>query len=130
MRSIGWLSVVGLALFQLACGGGGSGGYVGSGSYAAKCAQACQAPTNGPCAGQDTGACESQCVIATDGLSTLCAQCVVENSYWGGVKCSCYGSGCCAHPFGGRGLVTSCSTNDTCAQSDEHCSGFKIQKAT
>jgi len=109
--------------------GGGAGG--GVGTYAAKCAVACAPPTHGPCAsGQDIDACQYRCEVLTEGLSTSCAQCMIENSAWEGADCSCYGSGCCLEYFGFEATNPICQPTQSCEAADEACTGFELAPST
>src|SRR5262245_14423137 len=64
-------------LFIAGCGSSTTG----SDTYAAKCEVACR-PPSGPCATADQMGCRRDCEIKTEGLATLCAQCLIDNSGW------------------------------------------------
>ena len=61
-------------------------GYNTSSPNAAKCKTACTPPTSGTCSTEDPTPCTRDCVTLTEGLTTACAQCVVEHTRWPPVK--------------------------------------------
>jgi hypothetical protein len=106
----------------------GSGGAV-SGQFGDKCEVACK-PPSGPCASEDPGDCQQACVVATEGLSAECAQCIAEGSGWSGKRCTCSGGNCSMSFFGTSGGSSS-SGGDTCDPVlDTKCSGFSIESIT
>ncbi|MEO7112131.1 MAG: hypothetical protein ABI183_16930 [Polyangiaceae bacterium] len=131
-------------------GGGSDGGAEAPLSAAAtsspnfaRCKVACAAPADdGPCASADVNACIEKCTAFTEGLSTGCAQCVVESSYYAGTQCvpspcgarcpdvkcdypSCSQSGC-----GGASGDPPPPCDPACTPSDETCDGFHFAKTT
>jgi hypothetical protein len=63
-------------LFLLSCSSGSSG------TYSDKCKLACDPSQVMACAGMDPGACQSDCVAFTSGLTALCATCVTQVNAW------------------------------------------------
>ncbi len=115
-------SFVGLSVFV---GAAWAAGACGGATYADKCELACQAPADGPCAADgDVEACQSACETTLEGLSTYCAQCIVEHSGWSGVRCV---DGCRA-AFGPGGVGS--GDCEPCTDADEHCSDFDLEKTT
>lgn len=115
-------SVLGLAVFLGLAVAGACGS---SATYSDKCELACQAPADGPCAADgDVDACQSACETTLEGLSTYCAQCILEHSGWSGVRCV---DGCRA-AFGPDGEGN--GDCEPCTDADEHCSDFDLGKST
>src|SRR5688572_10020366 len=101
-------STLSLAVILFACGDvGGSTSTTGaatdptptaSGTYAAKCKVGCTPKQTSDCADEDTTSCEADCVVRTEGLSILCAQCIVEHTRWfGGARGCSYNIGSASH---------------------------------
>jgi hypothetical protein len=120
-----WRAVLAVTVcLGLASCGDGDGG-----THAARCEAACNdRPASGGCADADRAACKNSCVAQTEGLSALCAQCMIEHSYWDGCTCTCYGTGCCA--LCGKGPFLSCEASDSCEASQETCEGFRLGSAS
>lgn len=120
-----------LALSLSACAGSGSSSSSSTdGTYAAKCEVACKPPA-GPCGMQDPKQCQSDCVTLTEGLTTTCAQCVIEHSGWKGVSCPSNCTSCCPCGFGpGDGTTCGGGTGCSCSAADEKCTGYAIGKTT
>src|SRR5215218_6533032 len=84
------LALFALSLVPIACGGDGGGSGDGGASADAfedKCALACTPKK--ACEGQASAECEQACVTTVKGLSTACAQCIVEHTGWRGAECVC-----------------------------------------
>lgn len=93
------------------------------------CNQACQRPTDGPCASADLGSCTSRCAAQTNGLSESCAACLAATSDYAGRKCTCYGAGCTLCPFAPEPLAcNSAGPDDTCSAAEESCAGLEVAR--
>lgn len=103
-----------------------------AGTHTARCIDGCALPADGPCAsGGDLVRCADTCTVLAEGLSAACASCVLERSGWAGTRCTCVGAGCNACGFGPGGVACeSPAPTDTCAPSDESCSGFEAASVT
>jgi hypothetical protein len=115
-----------LLVLPPACGS--SGGAV-SGEFGAKCEIACKPPA-GVCATEDPADCQRACVVATEGLSVACAQCIAEGTGWSGQTCSCSGGNCSMNFFGSGGEAST-SGGSTCDPvADTKCLGFSVESIT
>ena len=112
-----------LLVLPPACGSGVSG------DFGDKCEIACKPPA-GVCGSTDPGDCQKACVVATEGLSVECAQCIAEGTGWSGQTCTCSGANCTMDFFGSGG-ESSTSGGDTCDPvADTKCFGFHIESIT
>jgi hypothetical protein len=91
--------------------------------HADRCSLACQLP-EGPCASADEGQCQSNCEVATEGLTVACAQCITERSGWTWRECR---DGCLAYNSPGGDGSGEC---EPCTEADEECRDFELAKAT
>jgi hypothetical protein len=115
-----------VAVGGLGACGGGTGTLMGT--YASKCAAACEAPASGPCKGKDPVECQRACVATTEGLAAACAQCLVERTGWKGGQCLSNGCGPC--DFGPDPSNCYAPPPCACTAAKESCDGFVIGEIT
>jgi hypothetical protein len=103
----------------------------GSSKGADQCTAACQAPSQGPCAGRDSTDCIAECEAAIEGTSDLCALCIVKQTEWVGIECVCHGGTCCQCKAGTDGQVCGHSAPYCpCTPADDKCNSYHVGRST